>query len=131
MKRDPYRKFRIATASALALALAALSADSATLLKAGIWQGASITTSSEVIIGVGSVLPNPVKAISQFLYIEDAGASTICISFGAPATISGSTCSPGEITLQPGAFRFFDVEAPSDAVYAIGSGAGALTVGAQ
>ncbi len=119
----------------LLLGLAGLFAAPATAavrLNPGAFQGAAITTSSQVIIGPGSILGNPPGPLSAFLYLENAGGGTICISFDAPATISGTTCAAGEITLTgAGAFRFFDDEVPASTVYAIASAASALTVGAQ
>jgi hypothetical protein len=102
-------------------------------LRAGVFQGANITTSSQQIIGPSSILPTPVTAISVFLYLENPvpTGATVCISFGAPATISGTTCAAGEITLEPGAFRYFDSAVPTGPIYAIGSAAGELTVGAE
>lgn len=101
-------------------------------LKNGLFQGVSVTTSDQIIIGPGSVLSTPANFVSTFLYLENVSQSaTFCINFGAPATITGTACSAGEITLQPGAFRFFDIAVPTDIVHAIGSAAGGLTVGVQ
>ena len=97
----------------------------------GGFQGAAITTSDQVIVGPGSILPVPQQFISAFLYLENEGSATICIAFGTAATISGGACAGGEITLQPGAFRFFDIAIPADTIHAIGAAAGSLTVGAQ
>jgi hypothetical protein len=130
---------RLTHKSLLALVSAALLLASAPArpggipLRAGIWQGVSVTTSSQQIIGPSSALPVPVLAVTTFLYLENVDqTSTICISFKGAATISGTTCSAGEITLQPGAYRFFDVALPTDAVHAIASSAATpLTIGAQ
>jgi len=105
---------------------------SAIPLAAGSFQGATIGASNQVVIGSGSILGTPVTSISQFLYLENVGSTTLCIKFGGTATISSGVCAAGEIALQPGGFRFFDVALPTDSVNAIGSAAGGLlTVGAQ
>lgn len=119
-------------AFAFLLALWPAVAPAATTINKGGWQGLAVTTASQQIIGPASVLPVPVNAVQSFLYLENEGAGTICLSFGAPATITGGACAAGEIVLNgAGAFRMFDLAVPADAVYAIGSGATTLTVGAQ
>lgn len=116
----------------LALALWPALGHAATTINKGGWQGVAITTASQQIIGPASVLPVPVAGVGTFLYLENPSATgTVCIAFDTTATISGGACAAGEISLAPGAFRFFDVAVPASVINAIGSSAGSLTVGAQ
>lgn len=75
-------------------------------------------------------------ANSAFFFLDlinNSPTATVCISFGATATISGSTCASGEITLAPLAHRSWETDfIPNDAVHAIASAASVpFTIGAK
>ncbi len=56
--------------------------------------------------------------------VNNSATATICINFGTTATILGSACSAGEITIPPLWHRSWEQNfIPTDAIHAIASGA--------
>jgi hypothetical protein len=86
-------------------------------------------------LGSGAYLPATVGTSDQTILAAGAGyyfldlvnlspSATICINFGASATISGSACTAGEITLPPLWHRSFEGSfVPTDSIHAIASAA--------
>jgi hypothetical protein len=81
----------------------------------GAYSTATVGTSDSTILAANTAF--------YFLDLVNASASaTICINFGATATISGTQCAAGEITLPPLWHRSWDGNfVPTDAVHAIAS----------
>jgi hypothetical protein len=88
---------------------------------------ATVGTTDSTIVAAGTA--------SKFLDLINVSATaTICINFGAAAaTITGSQCAAGEITLPPLFHRSWESNfVPTDAVHAIASAAATpATVGAD
>jgi hypothetical protein len=65
--------------------------------------------------------------------VNQSPTQTVCLNFGAAATISGTSCAAGEITLPPLWHRSWEGGfVPSDALHAIASAASTpLSVGAK
>lgn len=85
---------------------------------------------------VGATDSTIVAAGSVFYFLDlvnDSPTATICINFGAVATISGTTCAAGEITLPPLWHRSWENNlVPNDAIHAIASaGATPMTLGTK
>lgn len=93
---------------------------------AGSYAPVTIGTGDSVILGAG-------VAFYYLDVISGSPTATICINLGAPATITGSVCAPGEITIPPLWHRSWEGNfVPVDAVHAIASaGATPATVGAD
>ena len=81
----------------------------------GAYSSVTVGTSDSTIVAAGTAF--------YFLDIINASPSaTICINFGATATISGTTCAAGEITLPPLWHRSWEGSfIPTDAIHAIAS----------
>ena len=92
----------------------------------GAYSPATVGTSDSTILNGGS-------AYYLLDVVNLSSTATVCLNFGAVATISGVTCAAGEIALPPlwhksweGAFI------PTDTIHAIASAASTpLTVGAK
>jgi hypothetical protein len=65
--------------------------------------------------------------------VNNSPSATICINFGATATISGTTCAAGEVTLPPLWAKTYEADyVPTDAIHAIASAASTpASVGAK
>lgn len=65
--------------------------------------------------------------------VNDSATATVCINLGATATITGTQCAAGEITLPPLWHRSWEGNfVPTDAVHAIASAASTqVAVGAK
>jgi hypothetical protein len=83
----------------------------------GVYSSATVGTSDSTILASGSAY--------YFLdIVNNSPSATICINFGAAATISGATCSTGELTLPPLWHRSWENSfIPTDAIHAIASAA--------
>lgn len=124
---------RLITASALALACIAAPAAAQTHYdKSGaVVQGAAPVPNAGVgayvsaTIGASDVIVLAAGTGAYFLDVANLSATaTICVSFGAAATISGSQCAAGEIALPPLWHRSWEGSfVPTDAVHAISSSA--------
>jgi len=124
---------RICSASAFALAclVAPVAAQTHYDKSGAVVQGAAPVPNAapgayvSASIGVADTLILAAAAGAYFLDVANlSSTATICISFGAPATISGSQCSAGEIALPPLWHRSWEgTFVPTDAVHAIASGA--------
>ncbi len=93
----------------------------------GVYTTATIGTTDETIVAAGTAL--------RFLDIRNLSATaTVCVNFGAAATISGTACAAGEIAIPPlwrTSWNAGDV-IPADAVHAIASAASTpASVGAK
>ena len=95
-------------------------------LATGAYAGVTVSTSDSTILAAGS-------AFYLLDLINLSSSATICVNFGATATISGTTCAAGEIALPPLWHRSFEGSfIPSDAVHAIASAASTpASVGAK
>ena len=92
----------------------------------GAYSAATVGTSASTILSASSA--------SKFLDIENASASaTVCVNFGGAATISGTQCAAGEITLPPLWSKSWEGSfVPTDAISAIASaGATQVTIGVK
>jgi hypothetical protein len=88
------------------------------------------TTDSTIVPSIGS----NGSAASRFLDIANLSATaTVCINFGAPATIATTTCAAGEIAIGPlGTKTWQNSFVPSDVIHAIASAASTpVTVGVR
>ena len=83
----------------------------------GAYTAATIGTSDQTILAAGSAY--------YFLdLVNDSATATVCINFGATATIAGTSCSAGEITLPPLWHRSWEGSfIPTDTLHAIASAA--------
>jgi len=79
----------------------------------------------------------PILSANSAYYLLDvvnlSSSATVCLNFGVAATISGTTCAPGEIALPPLWHRSWEgALIPTDALHAIASAASTpLSVGAK
>ena len=81
----------------------------------GAYSAVTIGASDSTILAAGS-------AFYILDIINDSPTATVCINLGATATISGTNCSAGEITLPPLWHRSWEGSfIPSDAIHAISS----------
>lgn len=116
------------TLAAGALALALVSPLSAqTYSTTGAYSSATVGVSDGALLAAGNGY--------HFLdLINNSPTATICISFGASAaTITGTTCAAGEITLPPLWHRSWEgIFVPVDAIRAISSVASTpMTIGSK
>ena len=95
-------------------------------LATGAYASATVGTTDSTILAAGT-------AYYLLDIINDSPSATICVNFGATATISGTTCAAGEITLSPLWHRSWEGSfIPTDAVHAIASAASTpVSVGAK
>jgi hypothetical protein len=95
-------------------------------LASGAYGSATIGTSDSIILNAGS-------AFYLLDIVNLSSTATICLSFGAAATISGATCAAGEIALPPLWHRSWEgALIPTDALHAIASAASTpASVGAK
>ena len=95
-------------------------------LATGAYASATVGTTDSTILAAGT-------AYYLLDLINDSPSATICINFGATATISGTSCAAGEITLSPLWHRSWEGSfIPTDAVHAIASAASTpVSVGAK
>ncbi|HEY1805999.1 MAG TPA: hypothetical protein VGG45_16115 [Terracidiphilus sp.] len=93
---------------------------------AGAYSGVTVGTSSGSILAASTA-----KVFADFH--NQSPTATICISTTNPATITGTACAAGEITLPPLWDKSFEgTYVPSDQWFAIASAASTpLTVGAK
>lgn len=113
--------------AALSLAFSAPAAAQTGAFGTGSYSSATVGTTDAVIVAAAS-------PATRFLDIyNDSATATVCINFGATATISGTTCAAGEITLPPLWHRSWENSfVPSDAIHAISSAAATpVTVGVR
>lgn len=92
----------------------------------GAYTAATITAADTTILAASTA--------KVFLdLVNDSSTATICINFGAVATITGTACSAGEVTLPPLFHRSWEGNfVPADAIHAIASAASvAAAVGAK
>ena len=95
-------------------------------LGTGAYSSVTVGTSDSTILSTGSAY--------YFLDLVNLSpAATICLNLGAPATISGTTCAAGEISLPPLWHRSWEgAFIPTDALHAIASAASTpASVGAK
>lgn len=92
----------------------------------GAYASSTVGTSSAPL-----TLPGPVTVLLDVY--NNSPTATVCINLGATATISGTTCAAGEITLPPLWHRSWENNfIPTDTVNAISSAASTpVTVGAK
>ncbi len=77
-------------------------------------------------IGIADATILAAETASRFLDIRNNSATaTICVNFGATATITGSVCSAGEVTIAPLSRQLWGASdvVPSDAIHAVASAA--------
>jgi len=93
---------------------------------AGAYSSATVGTSDSTILAASS-------ASYMLDLVNNSATATVCINFGATATISGTLCAAGEYTLPPLWHRSWENNfIPTDAIHAIASAASTpLTVGAK
>jgi hypothetical protein len=84
----------------------------------GAYSAATVGTSASTIVAAG--------AARVFLDLFNTSATaTVCINIGATATITGTQCAAGEITLPPLSNKTWEGSyVPSDAISAIASASG-------
>lgn len=115
----------LAAAAALALPMAA---EAQSTVSPGSY------TANQPTVGVADSTILAANSVFFMLDIyNDSPSATVCINFGATATISGTTCAAGEITLPPLWHRSWENNfIPNDAIHAIASAASTpMTVGAK
>ena len=85
---------------------------------------ATVGTSDSTIIPAG-------QAFMFLDIVNNSPTATICLNFGAAATISTTTCAAGEVTIPPLWHRSWENNfVPNDAIHAISSAAATpVTVG--
>jgi len=95
-------------------------------LASGAYVSATVGTSDSTILNAGS-------AYYLLDIVNLSPSATICLSFGTTATISGTSCSAGEIALPPLWHRSWEgALIPTDALHAIASAASTpASVGAK
>jgi hypothetical protein len=104
----------------------------------GSYSGLTVGATDSIIVpSIGSTSLSGTAA-SRFLDIANQSATaTVCLNFGAVATISGTACAAGEITLPPLPNQASDKTwqnnfVPSDVIHAIASAASTpITVGSR
>lgn len=92
----------------------------------GAYSATTVGTTDDPIISAG--------ALFYFLdIVNNSPTATICVNFGAAATISGTTCGAGEVTLPPLWHRSWENSfLPTDAIHIIASATSTpITVGAK
>ena len=97
----------------------------------GSYAGLTVGASDSIIV---PSIGNNGTAASRFLDIQNESATaTVCINFGAAATITGTACAAGEITIAPlGSKTWQNSFVPSDVIHAIASAASTpVTVGVR
>lgn len=85
-------------------------------------------------VGVTDSTIVPAGTVFFFLdIVNNSSTATVCLNFGAAATIAGTVCAAGEITLPPLWHRSWENNfIPNDAIHAIASAASTpVTVGAK
>ena len=95
-------------------------------LATGAYASATVGTSDATILAAGA-------AFYLLDIVNNSSSATICINFGATATISSGVCAGGEITLPPLWHRSWEGSfVPTDSVHAIASAASTpASVGAK
>lgn len=121
--------------AALLLALAAVPSKAQTgAFGTGSYAGFTVGATDSIIVpSIGSTAQSGTAA-SRFLDIANLSATaTVCINFGAAATISTTTCAAGEIAIGPLASKTWQNNfVPSDVIHAIASAASTpVTVGVK
>ena len=95
-------------------------------LGTGAYAAATVGTADSTILAAGA-------AYYLLDVVNLSLTATICLNLGAPATISGTTCAAGEISLPPLWHRAWEgAFIPTDALHAIASAASTpASVGAK
>ena len=84
----------------------------------GAYSPATISTTDQTILAAST-------AVVFLDLINNSQSATICINFGATATIAAGVCAAGEVTLPPLYHRSWEnVFVPTDAIHAVASSAG-------
>jgi hypothetical protein len=87
----------------------------------------NVASGAYASVTVGTVDSTILAANTAFYFLDVVNASataTICLNFGAAATITGTQCAAGEIALPPLWHRSWEGSfVPSDAIHAIASAA--------
>lgn len=93
---------------------------------AGAYSLATITASDQTILTASTA-----KVFLDLVNLSPT--ATVCINFGATATITGTVCAAGEVALPPLWHRSWEGNfVPSDAIHAIASAASVpFTIGAK
>ena len=125
-----------ASLAAISLASAQTHADKSGTIVPGAAPVPNVATGAYASATVGTADSTILAASSAFYFLDilnNSASATICINFGATATISGSTCAAGEISLPPLWHRSWEGSfVPTDAVHAIASAASSpVSVGAK
>jgi hypothetical protein len=92
----------------------------------GAYAAATVGTSDQTVL----------SGATAFYFLDIVNLSptaTVCVNFGAAATISGTACAAGEVTLSPLWHRSWEgTFVPTDAIHAISSAASTpISVGAN
>lgn len=92
---------------------------------AGAYSAVTVGVADSTILAAGG-------AANYFELWNNSPTATVCLNFGAAATISGTACPAGEVTLPPLFHWQPEMILPQDAIHAIASAASTpMTLGAK
>jgi hypothetical protein len=134
-KRIPALALTLALGSAPALAQT--HTDKSGTVIQGLAPVPNLGTGAYTTVTIGTTSASPILAAGSAYYLLDvvnnSVSATVCLNFGAAATISGTSCAAGEITLPPLWHRSWEGSfIPTDALWAIASAASTpASVGAK